>query len=81
MELFGVRKSKLILSSVNGWHGVKKYMRDAWGVDVDNATAQVIAARFKDRAHLINAENPPNAVLMEAAREYNVGQGAERQTA
>lgn len=71
LDQFGVTESEILLGPLSGWNIIHYYLKEISGFEIDEATAKLIAAKFKEAVYGIhfNGKLSPSELLFNMAEQ------------
>lgn len=75
LDQFGVSASEILLGPLSGWNIVHYFLKEIRYYQVDEATARLIAAVFKERVYSLAPDESPEQLLVAIAeKEFGLAQ-------
>lgn len=68
LDLFGVSESDILLGPLSGWNVIHYFLKEIRYFQLDDSTAKEIAAVFKQRVYTMTAEESPEEILVDIAK-------------
>jgi homocitrate synthase len=82
LDQFGVNESEILLGPLSGWNIIHYFLKEIRYYQIDEATAQEIAAVFKERVYrLAPGESPEQILTTIAEQEFGLARLQLPQTA
>jgi len=68
LDQFGVSESDILLGPLSGWNVIHYFLKEIRYFQIDDAAAKEIAAIFKQRVYTMKAEESPEEILVDIAK-------------